>query len=372
MKQLTGLFSFSLAAVLLWGATGVVWAENTKGRWDLGGGFYFVSTSDDIRSNAAFVLFDQPGPDGIPNTGDETILFADPRPDDTLSRETTLDEGLAFNFNAAYGINDWISVQFDFGYYEADVVQLDTYVEIREFVDFNGDGIWERDEVAEFSQSQPFSPGTLTQIPLTASLVFRFRKDSPLNPYLGVGAGYVLIEADVDARLNELNDILSTQAISTVGTNNFFPDFEVCQGPTCPAFQDFELDVEDSFQWHLMGGAEYFVNSKVAVFFDARYTVIGTELKIQSPAFEQNDQLVLNYAAVSDTLPFCGDPQFDNRIFPVNFLRIDNGLPGICRPGNPPANPGAVEERLQDTLLFQGGKIDLTNFTIGIGVRFYF
>ena len=151
MKRLSGLFVFALVSVLLCGATGVTWAENAKGRWDIGGGFYFVSTVDDIRSNSAFVLFDQPGPDGIPNTGDETIIFSDPRPDDLLSRETTLNEGLAFNFNFAYGITDWLSLQFDVGMFESDVVQFDTWVHQEEFrAPFSDNPLFKRTDVFEF------------------------------------------------------------------------------------------------------------------------------------------------------------------------------------------------------------------------------
>lgn len=375
---------FSLLPLLLGGATGLVLAENTKGRWDLGGSLYYWSTTDDIRSNAAFVLFDQPGPDGIPNTGDETILFADPRPDDILSRETTLQEGPAFNFNAAYGITDLISIEFDASYYNADVVQLDTYVEQRQFVDFTRDGIWDANEIFTFTQSQPFSPGTVTQLPLSLSLVFRFRKDSPLNPYVGIGAGYVLVDTQVDSRLEEINATLATSEecaqaglppgcrISVVGTNNFFPLYQVCQGTACPPFEGFQLQVDDTFEWHAMAGAEYFVKgSKVSLVFDARYMVSDAGVSIKSPSYQAYDQLFFVYRSPSDTLPLCGDPALDTYVFPTGFNRTDSGLVGVCRAGGP-LLPGQPEPRLQDSLLIQGGDISLTNFQFGVGVRFYF
>src|SRR5262245_22933389 len=67
-------------------------AENLKGRWTLGGGLSYLSTSDDIRSNAALFIR-SPGADGIFGTGDsgETRTcfdappaYCDPRPDDLL------------------------------------------------------------------------------------------------------------------------------------------------------------------------------------------------------------------------------------------------------------------------------------------------
>lgn len=398
MKRQSRLFFFALASVLLCGATGA-WAENTKGRWDIGGGFYFVSTVDDIRNNAAYVLFDQPGPDGIPNTGDETILFADPRPDDLITRETTLNEGIAFNVNFSYGLTDWLALQIDVGHYEADVVQLDTWVHQEAFSDANQDGIWERREAGEtqggacvppacFEQSQPFSAGTVTQIPISLNFVFRFRKDSPLNPYVGVGAGYVLLDSTVSGRLDQVNEVLSGEAyapgarcsdlgqepgckIRTVGTNNFFPTFEVCQGD-CPVFQDFAVEVEDAVQYNLMAGVEYFFNSKLSMYFDARYNFLNTSVNIKSPAYGAYDQLHFNFNAVSDTLPYCGDSSFDQFGFPPGFSRADNGLPGICRPGSPPAAGEPEVDRINDQLLIQGGTIDLSNYTLGVGVRFYF
>jgi hypothetical protein len=49
----------------------------------------------------------------ILDPGDETIVFFDPRPDDTLSRETTLEEGFQFDLNASYGVTPWFSLQLD-------------------------------------------------------------------------------------------------------------------------------------------------------------------------------------------------------------------------------------------------------------------
>ncbi|MGD8376963.1 MAG: outer membrane beta-barrel protein [Acidobacteriota bacterium] len=399
MKRQSRLFFFALASVLLCGATGA-WAENTKGRWDIGGGFYFVSTVDDIRNNAAFVLFDQPGPDGIPNTGDETILFADPRPDDLITRETTLQEGVAFNVNFSYGVTDWLALQIDVGHYDANVVQLDTWVHQEGFFDANDDQLWDRAEGGQsrsgacvppacFEQSQPFAAGSVTQIPISLNFVFRFRKDSPLNPYVGVGAGYVLLDSSVSGRLDQVNEVLSGEAypqgsrcsdlglepgckIATVGTNNYFPTYEVCQRETCPTFQDFTVDVEDAVQYNLMAGVEYFFNSKVSMYFDARYNFLNTSVNLKSPAYSSYEQLHFNFASVADTLPYCGDAMFDDFGFPPQFSRNDQGLPDVCRPGTP-AEPGELEiDRLTDELLIQGGTIDLSNYTLGVGVRFYF
>ena len=74
MRKLLG--AVSLAVLLCWGAVDGVRAENVKGRWHLGGGFSFISTSDDIRNNAAVVLLGNPARMASPIAG--TRPFSSP------------------------------------------------------------------------------------------------------------------------------------------------------------------------------------------------------------------------------------------------------------------------------------------------------
>ena len=354
----------SLTLILLAGAAQDTRAENTKGRWNIGGGVSWVSTKDDIRSNAAFVLFAQPGPDGVPDTGDETILFFDPRPDDTLSRETTLDEGLRLDLNFAYGLTDWMSIQVDTGVYQADVVQLDTFVVERELVDFNGDGILLESETFSFVQSQPITAAEITQIPVSVSGVFRFLRGSPVNPYFGAGVGYIFVDAEPTPQLEEIDQFLAQQSIILKGVYTH-PAFIICQGFLCPPYSGVRFEVEDATEWHLMGGLEYFVNSKFAIYFDARYNFISEDASVN---VDGGEQVTFLFTSPKDNLSFCTDPIFDN-YFDTNFPggtfdRISMGVAEICRPG--------TNVRLTDETLIQGGKINLSAFNIGLGVRWYF
>lgn len=376
--------SVSLALVAVLGMMGGdAKAENTKGRWHLGGGVSWVSTEDDIRSNAAYVLFDQPGPDGVPDSGDETIKFYDPRPDDTLSRETTIEEGFKFDFNASYGITPWFSVQLDTGYYQADIVQFDTYVEQRYFFQTcQGSGAaqqcannFDNGDVALFTQSQPITAGQITQIPISLTGVFRFRRDSPLNPYVGIGGGLILVDTQESAALRELNDSLSQANISSKGTYNYI-DFLTCQGSGCPPFQGIRLEVDDSTEWHVVGGVEYFFNSHLSVYFDGRYTFARNDLRIN---VDGADQTNFNYQAAADTLPYCTDAQFDAFPFPSGFSRTTDGLfkmPGpdgvLDTPDDVPGCRPGDNTRLQDSRLVQGGSISLSGLVLGVGVRWYF
>ena len=388
MRKLLG--SVSLAVLLCWGAVDKVRAENVKGRWHLGGGFSFISTSDDIRNNAAVVRLGNPGPDGIPDSGDETIEFVDRRPDDLLARETTIEEEWRFDLNASYGVLDWFSVQFDASYYKTDIVQLDTFSQVRLVEDVGKDGIIsccggdsDVDKIQK-PQSQPILAGEVELMPVSFSAVFRFLRDRPLNPYIGVGAGYIFTEITTSEDLEARNEILGDATITAFLGQDEATD----QLVTFPDWEDITVELEDSFEWHFFFGAEYFFNSHLAMYIDGGYMFASEDLVISVSGFPQ--QVTVLYDAVADTLPFCTDPAFNDpetnsvgagdnsadRI--VNVADWENivsqfdprargyspGGIGVCRPG--------TGTRAQDSLLIQGGKINLSAWDVGFGLRWYF
>lgn len=384
MRKLLG--SVSLAFVLCWGTVDGVRAENVKGRWHLGGGFSFISTSDDIRNNAAFVKFGNPGPDGIPDSGDETILFIDRRPDDLLARESTIEEEWRFDLNASYGVLDWLSVEFRAGYYKTDIVQLDTYLQFREVRDVSGDGFITLEELERASppQSQPINAGEIELIPVSFSAVFRFLRDRPLNPYIGIGAGYIFTDVTPSDDLDQRNAILSTVEITAF----LGADESIGALATFPEWEDITLELEDSFEWHFFFGAEYFFNSHLAMYIDGGYMFATRDLVISVSGFAE--QVTILYQSIRDTLPFCTDPSFndpdtnsigvgdrsEDRIVGIsdwesiatNFDPRSRGYApggvGVCRPG--------TGTRAQDSLLVQGGKINLSAWNVGLGLRWYF
>lgn len=382
MRKLLG--SVSLAVLLCWGAVDGVRAENVKGRWHLGGGFSFISTSDDIRNNAAVVRLGNPGEDGIPDSGDETIQFVDRRPDDLLARETTIEEEFRIDLNASYGVLDWFSVQFDASYYKTDIVQLDTFLQVRDVSDLNRDGILTLAEVAQpgATQSQPILGGEVELMPVSFSAVFRFLRDRPLNPYIGVGAGYIFTEVTPSEDLEARNAILSDATITAF----LDQDEEMAALATFPEWENITLDLEDSFEWHFFFGAEYFFNSHLALYIDGGYMFATQDLVINVSGFPQ--QVTVLYEAIADTLPFCTDPAFNDPstnsvgagdsspdrivndadwtaigINPTSEGFFPGGV-GVCRPG--------TGTRAQDSLLIQGGKINLSAWDVGFGLRWYF
>jgi outer membrane protein W len=378
MKRMRGWSSVAL--VLLWGAATGVQAENVKGRWHLGGGLSFTSTTDDIRSNAAVIVFGNPGADGIPDSGDEAILFEDRRPDDLLSRETTIEEGLQLDFNASYGVTDWLSLQLDVGWYAGDVVQLDTYVTTSYPQDINGDGFINTAEVNDtFQQSQPIDGGELTQIPVTLSAVFRFRRDSPLNPYVGAGLGYIFTDISTSSDLRARDELLADANLRFfLGPDETGPVLE-----NFPEWDGLTLDIDDTYEFHLMAGAEYFFNSHLSMYFNARYNFVNDDLVVNVSGYDS--QLTAVYDSLQDTLPFCTDISFDtwtsDPVLPRtpgpdgqvdwadfgtnrDFTPGSTGLRDSCRPG--------TGTRTSDTILIQGGDINLSALNVGLGLRWYF
>jgi opacity protein-like surface antigen len=365
-------------------SVGQATAENLNNRWQIGGGIGFVSTQDDIRSNAAFVDFANPGPDGIPDSGDETILFVDPRPDDTLSRETTIQETFNVSVGATYGISDSFSIQLEGSYFQGNVVQFDTFF-IEVFpADTNNDGVLNSGEKSRRQSNIPFTAGTYTQVPISLSGVFRFRKDSPLNPYVGVGVGYVFNNVEDSKQFDELAQTLADAEIRSIGSNAG-TGFIIGSGATMPPFEGLRMELDDGYEVHLVAGAEYFFTSSLSMYVDARYMFTGQDLKINVNGF---DQLNFDITSLSDTLPECtngpgdgdginfddpaqnifganGDGTVDKDDFSLaSIFPESQGIPGLCRPG--------TGTREVDQILVQGGEINLSNITIGVGVRWAF
>jgi len=202
-------------------------AENERGRWTIGFGGGILSTFDDIRSNAAVVDLVPLNREG--DISDDDTKNPDVRQDDLLGRETSAEEVQTFNFAVAYGLTPWLSLQVDLGYYEGNVSNLDTFRIYRTFIDDNHDNELDPDPRGTpfHDISVPINVGQLEQIPVTVSAMFRFRQDSPFNPILGLGVGWVFTDLRESQAFNDLNDeilrgLQRTRLSSGVASNQQF------------------------------------------------------------------------------------------------------------------------------------------------------
>lgn len=354
-------------------------ADDLSGRWQIGGSFSWQSTQGSIRSNAAFALFDGLGSDGLPNTGDEEFLFLDPRRDALVERETTVNDGLRWDLLVAYGIKPWLSVQLEGSYFSSDLIQFDTFVSQVRYID-NGDGLLFYSaacncvtEERELTQSQPFAPAEVTQIPVTASAVFRFWTEGTWNLYLTAGVGYVFVDVQETERFEQLNDIITNESMLRLSTQQIplqddpnqglLEDLYLIAATTGELAQPEAITIEakDSIQYTLSVGGNYFITSHWALDFEIRYLLTPQDIKIDVSGYDQ-----LNYVYRSPAnLPGCGNGfLFSDEDFPTDFDRFNMGIPDLCRPSN--AFP------LRDQVLVQGGTISLSSWAFRFGLRYVF
>ena len=398
------LLGMAMALVVISSAAPAL-AEDLKGRWYFGGNLGFLSTTDDIRSNSAIII-GRPGDDGVPFTGDpnedqgcpitqanqDFNLFCDPREDDLLGRENTIEETFKLDLTAGYGLTSWLSLQFDVSYFEGDVGPVDAFR--REALPFQNalgtfQGWRDRDEVITMNAGQ------ITEIPVTLTGIFRFRKDSPLNPYIGVGAGMIFTELEPSDDLSALNVRLGRLRITGItnerGVDISNPDI---QGSTrldgnIPMVFPVDVDVEDAFVWHLTGGAEWFFNDRFSMVFDARYQFADQEVAIQMRGEDQVDFVIYSEGMFRKDGSLIYFSRRGNRPNPINpatgsrytgcvanqLADIDgNGDLDFCfDDGVINSNPSRRGE-FQPVGIFvvQGGKIDLSAFSAAVGVRFHF
>jgi len=270
--------------------------EDLRQRWYFGANLSYLSTIDDVRNNAAIIFTEQYGDDGIPFTGDPNEIqgcgqfgsdtfgdpFCDPRPDDLLERDNKIEETFYGMLTAGYGLTSWLNLQMDIGYFEGDMGPVDVF--LRDVIpatsaaaDPNTGDIF---RLVDRQISEPAEFGTIREIPITLSGIIRFRKDSPLNPYIGAGLGVVFTDVDVSEDISALNERLASLRIKLVG-NEFgrqISDADSSGNLTNQWFVDAEL--EDAFQWHLNGGVEYFFNDRFSMIFDARYSFVNQDVHI--------------------------------------------------------------------------------------------
>ncbi len=221
-------------------STGALRAEDERGRWSFSFGLGVHSTFDDIRSNAGSVITCDSGDlncdgfdevTGLPIDDDlanDNVKVADPRQDDLSARLTKVEEKQRIDFSAAYGLTSWLSVQVDTGLYRGDVAPLDVFVLTERWptgVAPNTPGLIPVQERV----SQPLTVGQLTQIPLSVNAMFRFRRDSPFNPFMGIGVGYMFNDLKIGGAFNELNNRILRgfnrvmgETVSLPGTESLF------------------------------------------------------------------------------------------------------------------------------------------------------
>jgi outer membrane protein W len=397
-------------------------AEDERGRWSFAIGLGMHSTFDDIRSNAGEVvsaenLSTRP-PDG--DLSNDRVVTFDPRQDDLMGRATKVEEKQRFDFSAAYGLTSWLSLQVDTGLYQGDVAPLDVLVITERIATPSGVITDLNPNIVQEGVSEPITVGRLTQIPISVNAVVRFRRDSPFNPFLGFGVGYMFNSLSVNGSFDDLNsqilrgfnrvllrneagqpeksDLINLQEIysgfvaqensssepggqtnlvynvdctnigdSTPGiTNTCTPlDPDARRLAALPTQPFIHTDVQDGFLYQFSVGADYHLNERWSAYVSARYLVTDSRVSVR---IEGNDPVQGPFSLQEATFRYTAE---------TNKPAKDQGEGRfeICTPPGAPfcTDPAtAQKDPLQERILVQGGNIGLSAFTLGAGIRFTF
>jgi hypothetical protein len=398
-------------------------AEDQRGRWSFSLGVGFLSSLDDIRSNAAAAELLAVGRPG--DISDDPIINSDPRGDDLLGRETEIEEAQTYNASIAYGLTSWLSLQVDVSYYEGNISNLDTFQIERRFVAIEGDNVF-NDEIATPFQdaSVPLGIGDLEQIPVMFSAIFRFRKDSPFNPILGAGVGWFFADLNESQAFENLNTtilqgfqrtqifeeaenlqmIQDVDGVEIVNTDCSLPadrlgrPEQACtkgvaelealiqdlrdSGINDPGLeeilrQNYEeainadfiptrpmvvTRVEDGFAYQLLAGAEYNFNERWSTYFLGRYLVTDAGLEVRITDNGNTLTAVPTDPGIEPVQPVSFE--LDEAVFRFNArANLEGPLDG---------GPGRQVNELEDQIYVQGGDINFTSFSLLFGIRYSF
>lgn len=283
-------------------ASGPSFAEDTTGKWQFGFGLSFYSTTDIIRSNADIALTGEV----VDESGLPSVRYVDERPDDNLLNQPSVSDDFKFDFNVSYGVTRWLAVELATSYLKAPVGDFEFYSEdqtkpITSTGKANPDGLaicgadlgqtcfnYETSSEFKTTTNSFVSVGDLTEIPLMLSGLVRFRPESPFDPYIGLGVGYIFTDLqtgdDFQARAEQVSK-LTVGAISRGQITDATPPPD----PRGTGFTPGPLaaEVHDAFEWHAVGGVDYYVNERFSFFVDARYVWTDGAVEIRTDGAPQ-------------------------------------------------------------------------------------
>jgi len=287
-------------------------AEDTKGKWQFGFGLSYMSTVDYIRSNADLALAQTVvGPNGLPSVGS-----VDERPDANLLNQPSIRDDFKMDFSASYGLTRWLALEAAVSYLEAPVGNIEYYTKnshqglmgngAASSVFQCGPGLtslcWDyQPNAPDDIKNNSFLPvGQLREIPIHLSGLFRFRPESPLDPYIGAGFGYIMTKLTTSGQFNETSETLSALTVSTASEGEFtvnnrcnregFPyDPETGIGVGCNNFtpEPLQAKVKNAFEWHAVGGVDYYATEHFSVYVDARYVWTSGAIDIRTDRAHQ-------------------------------------------------------------------------------------
>lgn len=284
-------------------------AEDTKGKWQFGFGLSYFSTTDYIRSNADIAVSEKVVGEGgvlLPS-----VQSVDARPDINILNEPSINDDFKVDVNASYGLTRWLAFELSAGYLKSSVGNIE-YYSTDQTKGLAGSpasspnsncGPNLNKTCYTYTANVPFNVrtnsflpvGTVTEIPVQLSAIARFRPESPLGPYLGLGVGYIFTDLKTEAPFREKAQEIDSKFVTSADKGDFTteggrssncgPNFD----QVCVEFSPGPItaNVKDAFQWHAVGGIDYFVNERFSFYVDARYVWTSGAVDIRTDGFPQ-------------------------------------------------------------------------------------
>jgi hypothetical protein len=267
-----------------------------------------MSTVDYIRSNADLAIAETERRD---DGSLAPVSSVDERPDINVLNQPSIRDDFKLDFSASYGLTRWLAIEAAASYLDAPVGNIEYYNRnVHQGLAGNGNPVlsvslcgpamssacWDyQPNLPDEIKNNTFLPvGQLREIPIHLSGLIRFRPESPLDPYIGAGFGYILTNLKTGSQFNEAAETISTLRVSTASEGEFTVNnrcnregLPINQGCTDFTPEPLQAKIKNAFEWHAVGGVDYYATDHFSVYVDARYVWTSGALDIRTDRAHQ-------------------------------------------------------------------------------------
>ena len=230
-----------------------------------------INGIDSIESNAGNQLRIRD-----PQTLQLERLFLDPRNDSAVFGELDIQAGALAMAQVQYAVTKTIIIEGSIGYAKNDVGDIDVQAQF--------DGQVFDEQVQEFDfRAFRVPAGEMERIPVAFTVLGRFRPRSNFNPYIGGGIGYSFVGFEPTPEFDQLSTRLdSSQGAQTILTDTL-QGFATASS-LAEAVRDLSgatVDARDTFEWHLLLGAEYGLKNNWSIYAEVRQVYTSRALEFR-------------------------------------------------------------------------------------------
>jgi len=230
-------------------------AEDVHKRFRLSLALGGYQAQDEIGNDSANVLT------VLNDEGEISFRYIDPRDD----------AGVSGNFEIQPGSITTLAWQYAFT----------RFVLLEGSVGYNSNEVGDVEVNALGDEALRFSAGKLTRLPVQLTGLWRFRPDKKFNPYVGGGIGYSFVGFDSTDELIELSENME---MSSAKQARLVPDnrgFIIYADPPAAPLRGATVQAPDSWEWHVVGGAELSFARRWSVLFELRYSRASEAFHLQ-------------------------------------------------------------------------------------------